>query len=106
MGRPPVSRLPQAGVELEPFWVMTVGDHNAFRLHPGARVVAAVQWFAQTGLAKPAPGRPLDQLRVHHERIEAWIPAQAGIPFDAKAASPAAGAGTLRVVAGWATSHV
>jgi integrase len=29
--------------------------------------------------------RPLDLLRVHHERIEAWILEQAGIVFDAKA---------------------
>ena len=39
--------------------------------------------------------RPLDLLRVHHERIEAWILEQAGIVFDAKA-DP----GKLRVVAG------
>lgn len=38
--------------------------------------------------------RPLDLLRVHHEKIEAWILEQAGIVFDAKAAS-----GALRVVA-------
>lgn len=29
--------------------------------------------------------RPLDLLRVHHEKIEAWILEQAGITFDAKA---------------------
>jgi integrase len=29
--------------------------------------------------------RPLDLLRVHHEKIEAWILAQAGIVFDPKA---------------------
>lgn len=40
--------------------------------------------------------RPLDLLRVHHERIEAWILEQAGVKFDAKAATPAG----LRVVAG------
>ena len=40
--------------------------------------------------------RPLELLRVHHERIEAWVLEQAGVPFDAKAAAPAA----LRVVAG------
>jgi hypothetical protein len=34
--------------------------------------------------------RPLDLLRVHHERIEAWILEQAGVRFDAIAA-PAAG---------------
>jgi hypothetical protein len=28
--------------------------------------------------------RPLDLLRVHHEKIEAWILEQAGIVFDAK----------------------
>ena len=30
--------------------------------------------------------RPLELLRLHHERIEAWILEQAGIVFDAKAA--------------------
>jgi integrase len=30
--------------------------------------------------------RPLDLLRVHHEKIEAWILEQAGIAFDAKTA--------------------
>ena len=39
--------------------------------------------------------RPLDLLRVHHEKIEAWILAQAGIAFDAKSAP-----GALRVVGG------
>ena len=39
--------------------------------------------------------RPLDLLRVHHEKIEAWILEQAGIKFDA-AVEP----GKLRVVAG------
>ena len=39
--------------------------------------------------------RPLDLLRVHHERIEAWILEQAGVQFDAKAVP-----GALRVVAG------
>ena len=38
--------------------------------------------------------RPLDLLRVHHEKIEAWILEQAGIAFDA-AAEP----GKLRVIA-------
>ncbi len=37
--------------------------------------------------------RPLDLLRVHHEKIEAWILEQAGILFDA-AVEP----GKLRVV--------
>lgn len=39
--------------------------------------------------------RPLDLLRLHHERIEAWILEQAGIAFDRAAAEP----GKLRVVA-------
>jgi integrase len=38
--------------------------------------------------------RPLDLLRVHHEKIEAWILEQAGVTFDASAAP-----GALRVVA-------
>jgi integrase len=38
--------------------------------------------------------RPLDLLRVHHEKIEAWILEQAGVSFDAKAEP-----GKLRVVA-------
>ena len=38
--------------------------------------------------------RPLDLLRLHHERIEAWILGQAGIAFD-RSVEP----GMLRVVA-------
>lgn len=38
--------------------------------------------------------RPLELLALHHEKIEAWILEQAGIPFDAKAAP-----GALRAVA-------
>lgn len=41
--------------------------------------------------------RPLDLLRLHHEKIEAWILEQAGIVFDAKAEQP-----VLRVVVGGA----
>jgi integrase len=33
--------------------------------------------------------RPLDLLRVHHEKIEAWMLEQAGVVFDAKAAATA-----------------
>ena len=36
--------------------------------------------------------RPLDLLRLHHEKIEAWILEQAGVTFD-RAAEP----GKLRV---------
>ena len=39
--------------------------------------------------------RPLELLRLHHKKIEAWILEQEGIVFDAKAAP-----GALRVVAG------
>jgi integrase len=38
--------------------------------------------------------RPIDLLRVHHEKIEAWILEQAGVSFDAKAVP-----GTLHAVA-------
>jgi hypothetical protein len=40
--------------------------------------------------------RPLDLLRVHHEKIEAWILKEAGIDFDPAKAVP----GGLRAVAG------
>jgi hypothetical protein len=30
--------------------------------------------------------RPLDLLRIHHERIESWVVEQAGVMFDANAA--------------------
>jgi integrase len=40
--------------------------------------------------------RPLDLLRSHHEKIEAWMLEQAGIHFDPKAAAP----GGLRVIKG------
>ena len=33
--------------------------------------------------------RPLDLLRVHHEKIEAWILKEAGIAFDPAKAAPA-----------------
>ena len=58
-------------------------------------VVAQIQGHKPSATAeKHYRVRPLDLLRVHHERIEAWILEQAGIVFDAKAAP-----GTLRVVA-------
>lgn len=62
---------------------------------PGG-VSAQIQGHAPQGVREQNYiRRPLDLLRVHHERIEAWILEQAGVPFDAKAA-PAG----LRVVAG------
>ena len=61
-----------------------------------AGVVAQIQGHKPSATAeKHYRVRPLDLLRVHHERIEAWILEQAGIVFDDKAAP-----GALRVVAG------
>ena len=59
-------------------------------------VVAQIQGHKPSATAeKHYTVRPLELLRVHHERIEAWMLEQAGIVFDAKAAH-----GALRVVAG------
>ncbi|MBX9833318.1 MAG: site-specific integrase, partial [Burkholderiaceae bacterium] len=58
-----------------------------------AGVVAQIQGHKPSATAeKHYRVRPLDLLRVHHERIEAWILEQAGIVFDAKATP-----GALRV---------
>jgi integrase len=57
-------------------------------------VVAQIQGHKPSATAeKHYTVRPLELLALHHNRIEAWILEQAGIEFDAKAAS-----GTLRVV--------
>ena len=49
-------------------------------------VVAQIQGHKPSATAeKHYRVRPLDLLRVHHERIEAWILEQAGIVFDAQA---------------------
>lgn len=59
-----------------------------------AGVVAQIMGHKPSATAeKHYTVRPLDLLRVHHERIEAWILEQAGIVFDVKAAP-----GALRVV--------
>ena len=59
-----------------------------------AGVVAQIMGHKPSATAeKHYTVRPLDLLRVHHERIEAWILGQAGIVFDAQAAP-----GALRVV--------
>ena len=59
-------------------------------------VVAQIQGHKPSATAeKHYKVRPLELLRVHHERIETWILEQAGIVFDAQAAP-----GALRVVAG------
>lgn len=59
-------------------------------------VVAQIQGHKPSATAeKHYTVRPLELLRLHHERIEAWILEQAEIVFDAKAAP-----GGLRIVAG------
>ena len=61
-----------------------------------AGVVAQIQGHKPSATAeKHYTVRPLDLLRLHHERIEAWILEQAGIVFDAKAAP-----GALRIIGG------
>jgi integrase len=60
-----------------------------------AGVVAQIQGHKPSATAeKHYKVRPLELLRVHHEKIEAWILEQAGVRFDAQAAP-----GALRVVA-------
>ena len=59
-------------------------------------VVAQIQGHKPSATAeKHYRVRPLDLLRVHHERIESWVLEQAGVTFD-RASEP----GKLRVVAG------
>lgn len=59
-----------------------------------AGVVAQIQGHKPSATAeKHYTVRPLDLLRVHHERIEAWILEQAGVQFEAKAET-----GKLRAV--------
>ena len=62
---------------------------------PGG-VSAQIQGHAPQGVREQNYiRRPLDLLRVHHEKIEAWILKEAGIDFDPAKAAPAG----LRVVA-------
>lgn len=62
---------------------------------PGG-VSAQIQGHAPQGVREQNYiRRPLDLLRVHHERIEAWILKEAGIDFDPAKAAPA---GLMRVV--------
>ena len=64
-------------------------------LETPAGVVAPIQGHKPSATAeKHYKVRPLELLRVHHEKIEAWILEQAGIAFNA-AVEP----GKLRVVA-------
>jgi integrase len=59
-------------------------------------VVAQIMGHKPSATAeKHYTNRPLELLALHHEKIEAWILAQAGIVFDAKATP-----GALRVVGG------
>ena len=59
-----------------------------------AGVVAQIMGHKPSATAeKHYTVRPLDLLRVHHERIEAWVLEQAGVVFDAKSAP-----GALRVI--------
>lgn len=59
-----------------------------------AGVVAQIQGHKPSATAeKHYKVRPLELLRLHHERIEAWILEQAGIQFDTRAEP-----GALRVV--------
>ena len=65
-------------------------------LETPAGVVAQIQGHKPSATAeKHYKVRPLELLRVHHEKIEAWILEQAEVTFDAKAAP-----GALRVVNG------
>lgn len=51
-----------------------------------AGVVAQIMGHKPSATAeKHYTVRPLDLLRLHHEKIEAWILEQAGVPFDAEA---------------------
>jgi integrase len=60
-----------------------------------AGVVAQIQGHKPSATAeKHYKRRPLDLLRLYHERIEAWILEQAGVQFDAQAEP-----GKLRIVA-------
>jgi len=60
-----------------------------------AGVVAQIMGHKPSATAeKHYTVRPLDLLRVHHERIEAWVLEQGGVPFV-----PAAQSGKLHAVA-------
>jgi integrase len=51
-----------------------------------AGVVAQIQGHKPSATAeKHYKRRPIDLLRLHHERIETWVLAQAGVKFDPKA---------------------
>jgi integrase len=53
-----------------------------------AGIVAQIQGHKPSATAeKHYRVRPLDLLRLHHEKLEAWILEQAGLPFDPETAS-------------------
>ena len=57
-------------------------------------VINNIQGHAAKGTAeRHYRVRPLDMLRLHHEKVESWILEQAGLPFD-----PDTGGGKLRLV--------
>lgn len=63
-------------------------------LETPAGVVAQIQGHKPSATAeKHYKVRPLELLRVHHEKIEAWILQQAGVAFESQAAP-----GALRIV--------
>jgi intergrase/recombinase len=65
-------------------------------LETPAGVVAQIQGHKPSATAeKHYKVRPLELLRLHHEKIEAWMLEQAGVTFD-RAVEP----GRLRAVAG------
>lgn len=71
-----------------------IADVQAGKADFPAGVVAQIQGHKPSATAeKHYRVRPLDLLRVHHQRIEAWMLEQAGIEFKPAADSP-----NLRVV--------
>jgi integrase len=96
---PPHKALAQAGAVAGIEGLTLHGLRRSFGslaewLEVPAGVVAQIQGHKPSATAeKHYRVRPLDLLRVHHEKIEAWILEQAGVTFD-RAAEP----GKLRVV--------
>jgi integrase len=97
---PPHKALAQAGAVAGIEGLTLHGLRRSFKsltewLECPAGVVAQIMGHKPSATAeKHYTVRPLDLLRVHHERIEAWILEQAGVQFD-RTAEP----GRLRVVA-------
>ncbi len=64
-----------------------------------AGVVAQIMGHKPSATAeKHYKRRPLDLLRVHHEKIEAWVLEQAGVEFDGQVTKPAEQRPTLQAV--------